>query len=418
MQHCATAMAANTSDLAAAACFHRAQEASRTRRLQENNARIVLIRSLIHMGAYSAAQDQLKALTSDERRATSKYGPLDETAAGIRDATRELADRRQHQWPANLPEFAGIHDWFPGVVSVFGRVLAFCLLGAILYWVLLQIRNAYRRLYWRTFANPEYVIRWSVSSIADETKQSAAGALIDSLNVDYNPLFQKLYTSSFLAAPPALLPPGAPGDPSTFVFRNLFIDLLGLPSDLVRKHLSPLIEDLYIPTFARHRFTQVKAYEDINLKLGAVEASLGAIANTIRSWWMRGWPSVTGSVLFETVNEQQFASIRLIANFGTSGGGLVNALFPDRVPEQMDEEEMVLDESPEALRQFFSQDQDRTLSVFASTQADEAADAVALASQRAAFRLLYRLARRPADPGLAVAASSFRQGVRLLNTVL
>ncbi len=78
--------------------------------------------------------------------------------------------------------------------------------------------------------------------------------------------------------------------------------------------------------------------------------------------------------------------------------------------------EIKLGRNPDKLREFFGED--RTLSVFASTQVDDVADAVALASQRAAFRLLYRLARRPADPGLAVAVSSYRQGVRLLNTAL
>src|ERR1019366_4598151 len=60
----------------------------------------------------------------------------------------------------------------------------------------------------------------------------------------------------------------------------------------------------------------------------------------------------------------------------------------------------------------------RTLAVFASTRVDQISDAVALASQRAAFRLLYRLVKRPADPNLAIAASAYRQGVRLLLSAL
>jgi hypothetical protein len=79
-------------------------------------------------------------------------------------------------------------------------------------------------------------------------------------------------------------------------------------------------------------------------------------------------------------------------------------------------QEIVLDRNKETLRAFFAEE--RTLSVFASTEVDYVADAVALASQRAAFRLLYRVVRRPADPGLAIAVSSYRQGIRLLNTAL
>ena len=40
-----------------------------------------------------------------------------------------------------------------------------------------------------------------------------------------------------------------------------------------------------------------------------------------------------------------------------------------------------------------------------------------LASHRAAFRLLFRLVR-PNEPSLAIAVSSYRQGVRLLAVAL
>jgi hypothetical protein len=427
LQHCGAAMAANASDLTAMACLQQGQEAIRLQRVREATERLGLINGLIGEREYSTAQDQLKALATDEQRAMAKYGPLDQVALGIRDSTRRLADAQQKEWPNYLPKVLGIHDWLPGVISAVGRVLTFCLLGGLLgllvWGVAVFLRNVFRRVRWRKVADPEYVIRWSVSSITDKTKQFAAGALIDALNVDYNPLFQRLYTSSFLAAPPALLEANAHGDPSTLVFRNLFVDLLAPDRlRLVRGYLSPLTEAIDIPAFARHRFTQVRAYEDIKLKLGGVvEASLGAITNAIRSWSMSGWPSVTGSVFFETINNVTFASVRLVANFGISSvrhrelvsRGTVRAPGSE---DQLEENEMMFDKSPETMRKFFSQD--RTLSVFASTQVDETADAVALASQRAAFRLLYRLARRPADPGLAIAASSYRQGVRLLNTVL
>jgi hypothetical protein len=148
----------------------------------------------------------------------------------------------------------------------------------------------------------------------------------------------------------------------------------------------------------------VDAFEDMNLKLGVLEASFGSILSNLQAWWYKGRPSITGSVQIEDVDDKKFASIRLTAHYGDEDKLIPQTASPGQNPDKL------------ALRQVFSQEQ--TISVFASTQVDTNADAVALASQRAAFRLLYRLQKSPDEGNLAIAASCFRQGVRLLNVSL
>jgi hypothetical protein len=404
LQHCSAAMALDGAGPASSECFGRALAGIQRQRREDAERRLKLVYLLIHRGALSSAQDQLKSLVSDEKQSTVKYGALPELEAKIDAATFELAKKQSHQWPAYIPTFAGLQQWLPGVISATGRIMAFCLIGAIAYGLLLFPRYLHRLWVWHDIVNLKNPVKWSVSAIADDTKQAAAGALIDALNVDYNPLFQELYTSSFLAVPPALQPASSSHDPSVYMWRNFLTDVP--KHGRVRGYLSELIEQIELPIFSRHRFYQVRAYEDISIKVGIASASLGAIANFVRGWWKKGWPSVTGSVFSETIGARDFASVRLISNFGLRRGNEKSRMvFQD---ENLKGEQR--------LKDFFTDD--RTLSVFASTPIDESADAVALASQRAAFRLLYRLAMRPADPGLAIAASSFRQGVRLLNTIL
>jgi hypothetical protein len=433
LQHCSTAIAVDSANPAPAQCYSSAQESIRKERESAVSRGTDLVHSLTDKGAYAAAQDQLNTLKTNESQATAKYGRDEQAAEQIDESTTYLAQAQQHEWPASLHSSLGLREWLPGVVSVIGRIAVLCLTVLILFLILLILRSIYRNLQWMGVSNVRRPIVWSVSSIADSTNQSAAGALIDSLNVYYNPLFQQLYTSSFLAAPPALVPAGTAGDPPSFMWRNFLTDLLGLPADTVRIYVSDLIERIDYPSLARHRFRQVMAYESINLKLGFVDASLGSIVSTFQTWWNRGLPSVTGSVLIEEIGAKKFASVRLTSNFGISrkykkipearNNAGIQGNETGATPNETDTARagagfVAPDEDlkPETLRDFFSEE--RTLSVFASTPIDESVDAVALASQRAAFRLLYRLAKRPGDPGLAVAASSYRQGVRLLNTAL
>jgi len=291
----------------------------------------------------------------------------------------------------------GMRTWFLGVLTQILRFLTYFLIVWFIWQLLRMLRQLISALRWRNVGGP---IQWTVSSIADETKQLAAGAVMDALNIYHNPLFQPLSTSSLLAAPPGLNEVTNTADPAGFVWRNFLINTATRP--LVRAYLSDLIEYIEITQFASHTFQQVEAFEDMTLKLGAVEASLGVILRNVRRWWMKGWPTLTGSVVIEKIGENDFASVRLICNYGLIRSRQQDPLAPyDR------------DVKPGEL---FSDE--RTLAVFASTRIDQFTDAVSLASQRAAFRLLYMLAKRPAEPNLAIAASSYRQGLRLLVNVL
>jgi hypothetical protein len=399
MQRCAAAVSLDPSLAAATECLLQARHGLQIERDARLQLRLSMISNLMQTGALSTAQSALDSLKSDEQRESAEAGPLptnDQQA--IDNLGLALAERQQQEWPASIPNVLGLREWLPGVVSLLLRILVFCLAALLLVWLAALIREGYRILRWRTLPNP---IDWCVSSLADTTGQSAVGALMDALTVNFNPLFQPLPTSSLLASPPRLLAGIDSGDPASLVWRN-FIITPSPTSPQVRHYLSDKIESVEVTSFAGHRFRQVEAFEDINLKLGILEGSLGALLRNLRRWWMKGWPSVTGSVGFEDINDKRFASVRLICNYGLGRKSSNRGIAPyDR------------DITPQ---EFFAEE--RTLSVFASTQTDESADAVALASQRAAFRLLYRLAKRPADPNLATAASSYRQGVRLLIVVL
>jgi len=397
MKHCATALVLAGSLKDSQLCYIKAENNLLREREYLIVERLKLVDSLIAQQAWTAADRELTSLSAFESLESKRLGPLTVEGIGLIDAARaRLASAQQQQWPALLPSV--LRDWLPAVLRAALRTIAYLLLFLILWGILTLLRERWRGYRWRNIDGP---IEWSVSSIADETKQLAAGAVMDALNVYHNPLFQPLSTSSFLAMPPALAEDeGYIAGPSFVIWRNF---LLRPVEDMVRPYLSDLIEFIDIEKFTRHSFRQVDAFDDINLKLGTVEASLGAIFRNLRRWWTKGWPTVTGSVVIEQVGGSSFASVRILCNYGLKGADYQNEPL---APQNADVE-------PGALLR-----NERTLAVFASTRVDEFTDAVALASQRAAFRLLYRLAKRPAEPNLAISASSYRQGVRLLLNVL
>jgi hypothetical protein len=360
----------------------------------------------------------------------------------LAQANLDVAVARARLWQSYLPKQLGIRawmakwspKWLPGAVSsvlssVFSLAFRLLLIFLVcsLFYLLLRVFKRYRRK--RQWSDlKEGVIMWSVSSIADDTKQLAAGALMDALNLFHNPLFQRLPTSSLLALPPGLsetnqtttgknvVPDGESShaseggsDPPVLVWRDFLIPSVddsfsttqvGDTQPGVRAYLSREIETIDLDKFNRHIFQQVEAFDDLTLKLGVVETSLSAVVRLWKGWWTEGWPTVRGAVVIETVGDESYASIRLVANFDKIPGKKTTR--PKPAPDDRDI-------SPEEL--FATQS---TISVYASTKIDAYSDAVALASQRAAFRLLYRLAKRPAEPNMAIAASSYRQGVRLL----
>jgi hypothetical protein len=402
LQHCGNAIKLASSLDGPKRCFEIARFKGREQRSENLSTHITLIRKLIQEGAFTPAENELKTAWSIGNSNLERLGTLSsQDEKSLTDVEAELAAAKGREWPSCITPWLGLRNWLPGVVTQTLRILSYLSIALLLWFVLRAARGALRGFGWR---NVREEIHWSVSSVADETKQLAAGAVMDALNVYYNPLFQPLPTSSLLAIPPALTDRTTDRtdtvDPSYFVWRNFLIDVMAKPR--VREYLSDLIEEIELEKFTRHTFKQVNAFEDINLKLGLIETSLGAVLRNGRNWWTKGWPTVAGSVVVETIGKDTFASVRLIANYGlrkVNGQEWVAPSDRDIKPEEL-----------------FSGE--KTLAVFASTKVDQFTDAVALAAQRAAFRLLYRLAKRPAEPNLAISASSYRQGLKMLTNVL
>lgn len=371
------------------------------------------MKSLAAHESFDLARQELVLLNKFHTDNLAKFGSLSEkdqkgiSAAEVADeeaiseAETALADKVEHEWPRNLWNWLGFRQGTPRIVEwTWSAVVAAALLF-ILYKVLDFIRFLRRRT---KFADLGGVIPWTVSSILDDTKQSAAGAIMDALNVDYNPLFDDLPVSSLLAVPVLLLPPKAEAeaekrgsDPEISVWRDFMFEFPEQKRGLLRSQL----EDIDKKKFAKHRFMQVKVFDEFNLKVGGLETAPGTVIRNLRRWWEEGWPSVTGTVTIERCDDVSFASVRLIGNIG-------DLRKPDYSTDFKAGKDATLEE-------LFSGE--RTISVFASTEIDQYTDAVALAAQRAAFRFFYRLLR-PGEANLAIAASSYRQGVRLLATTL
>jgi len=370
-------------------------------------SRLTYIAQLIDDKDLDKAESELKALRAYEADEDKKFGPLkDEDVRWLDSVAGRLAS--ESVWPWDIKQFdSHFLKLPPGVARQIWRIQAFLgfLIAAfaafwIARWICWLLVFA-RIVLWNS-------VRWMVIMVEDDGKRLAVGALMDALNVTHNPLFQQLETSSFLAAPPSITShrsaPSSPRGPSFAVWRDFRINVKQFNTNgsltAVRPHISRLFEEMSAETFIRHKFKQAAAFEEISVKLGPIEANLGALYRLCIRWWTKGWPTVAGSVAFDTVGEKSFAYVRLVANHRMPHIAWQSNKYPN-------------DPEPSLLI-----DGEGTLAVYASTETDQVSDAVALSSQRAAFRLLFRLVKRPAEPNLAIAASSYRQGVRLLNDVL
>jgi hypothetical protein len=399
-RECSVALDSPALERDAHACVSEAKAELEKLRSARVGVRVKAIEELVQAASFDLAKKELADLQKMRTDTTGKLGPIEEgDEKAIAGVETKLALAMEKEWPRNIRNFFGFREGTPRVVSWTISLLEAIVLVMLAYLVASLVRFLVRRGKFLRLSGP---IEWTVSSILDDTKQAAAGALMDALNVDYNPLFQKLPVSSLLAVPVRLLSqPGATDEMTDSSNEEITVwrDFMLLAGE-ERQFLSTQLEEIDTRKFTQHRFKQAKAFDDFNLKLGIIEAAPGAVVRSLRRWWQEGWPSLSGAVTIERVGAVSFANVRLIGNIGDLRGesGQIAARGKDI-----------------RLKDLFSGE--RTISVFASTQIDQYTDAVALASHRAAFRFLFRLIR-PNEPNLAIAASSYRQGLRLLATAL
>src|SRR5262249_23157448 len=151
-------------------------------------------------------------------------------------------------WPNTVPGalFAG---WVPWLWNYLAPILMAIVALFLLYRALLVVRRLRRFFHWRRLSFP---LKWRVWPIVDETKQAAAGALMDALNVRFNPLFQPLPTSSFLAMPPALNS-NLLSTQDGLLLRDFYANAQCDRPTQTGAYLSWFIEDLNIEEFSDHK---------------------------------------------------------------------------------------------------------------------------------------------------------------------
>jgi hypothetical protein len=189
---------------------------------------------------------------------------------------------------------------------------------------------------------------WRVLTVTDKTDQNAIGAVMDALNHNFNPLFQPVTTSSFLAIPPGLLgletaEQKNKTEPrkSLGVFRNFLVPTEELVAD-VRAPLSFVTEFIDRDAVKRHRFKQSYAFEDDTaVKIGGYfEASVGKLFKALRNWIVTGMPAVTGAINLEDIDQSKYAQIRLVASWGQTSFRNVKPQSSDRLPRAMKPSEL------------------------------------------------------------------------------
>jgi hypothetical protein len=234
------------------------------------------------------------------------------------------------------------------------------------------------------------VIEWNVWSIQDKQNRGAAGPVMDALNTANNPLLSRQFIpSSLLLVPSFALNWGT----ESLVWR----DFLDRPREPIDMEVLPLKE------FQKHRFIQVEAFDELDVKVAGVEAKgLIGLFRTLRKLLDRGLPAAQGIVYrLRTggATPQSYACVRITCNWTAD----VKALTRNRKRHHRSDDE--------------DDRQDETVSVFASTADDLSIDAIALSAQRAAFKLFHRLALRSSS-AYATAVANFHQGVELIDQSL
>lgn len=279
----------------------------------------------------------------------------------------DRANSKQSAWPHRMKRVSSALRKTPGLLLHFLEIL---LLFLALAAIMLAVWHLSKKRIDAGFAFRDGDIKWTVWSISDPEGRGAAGAVMDALDWESNPLLSDYIPSSLLLY--------SPDDDRT--------NGLGTPKawkDLLDEPRTPIdMEVIKKSEFRRHKFVQTEAFEEMDLKIGSIEAKglLGGFRNLHRMI-MRGLPASQGVVYSSTEGaaKKTHACVRITCNWPDSPAGI-----PD------------------------------TVSVYASTEDDPRVDAIGLSAQRAAFKLFYRLAQSEL-PEYSSAVANFHQGVRLIE---
>jgi hypothetical protein len=352
-----------------------------------------LVDTQIQNKNFDAADNTLGQVITRVAADAQSLGPLSNVDEDEFDRRRDAAVKgRAHaadrQWSSSV---------WNAVKTVCLYLVLYGLLLYLAYWVLRAIRAIFGLVWWRHFKKQDYL--WRVWTISDKTDQRAAGAVMDALNHRLNPLFHGIETSSLLA-----LPVGLDDEKllSQAQIRTALRNFL-VSTRRARPLVSLWLECLPKRFIERHRFRQIEAFEeDLTLTVGGfIQGNVNSFLRIPNRWFHKGLPAITGTVSTIDIASKKYALIRLVGNW-------------DR---QLRKPGAAAKEVPGVLGEdlFWKEE---TVSAYASTEIQPASDAVALSAQRAAFRFLYRVAIRYDEPSLAIAASSYVQGVRLLDHYL
>jgi hypothetical protein len=331
---------------------------------KENLQRLV---AAIETNRRAGDLDKAKILYEELR---AKYASLSSSSVNARNYASEALGRFA-DLPLNPPWSSLLTKSTNKLIASLPTIIFLFAACIIVIWLLLATRYFQRVL--KHLSSRLGNTTWTVESIQDEQKQGAAGAIMDALCMESNPLLRHPFE------PPALLLIPPDFGPSDGIWWSFF----GVP----RSRFG--IEDFPHEAMRRHVFVLNGSFEEVNLKVAGQEVSgLVPLFRNVRRWIRHGFPSVEGAILKTTrTGDGATWAVRLTA--------IANRTWVEAIG------------SP-----------DLTVSVHSSSTEQEYVDAIGLAAQRSAFKLFYRLAKPSAHVDMVTAAAAFHQGVILLRRYL
>jgi hypothetical protein len=270
-----------------------------------------------------------------------------------------------------------------------------------LYLLRLAVNMILRHQKYRTIRLVSDTVDWTVWSIRDSQDQGGAGPVMDALNPSNNPLLrEQLKPSSLLLVP--LLAAGETDQIEDDEECPVWRDFLDEPRQAIDMEALPSLKEL-----RRHRFNQMEAFDELDVKLGNIEAKgMVGLFRAIRKWLDRGLPGAQGTVytLLHGSDAQSYACVRITCNWTSDVQALSERAGKPVHRGDLQEGMLEQEDSPA----------DETISVYASTANDPSIDGVALSAQRAGFKLFHRLIKK-SSPSYATAVANFHQGVKLID---